>query len=120
SSPAQKLFNAEVDKVLHDVHLAKTGGDVDRTDDFAMTLGHASPSLVSARLSILQENLAHPTPYEHVINIDMRRGKLLSFADAFEAKALAALVERCDAQLHDAMAQADADFADATARDANR
>lgn len=110
-SAGARLFNAAVDRQLKTVNVAN-GRDDEATDDFAMTLHYASPTLVSAEVVISYPSSAHPVDHHDNINIDLAAGKPLAFDSIFRRDALDALMARCWPQLDDfigAAAKADLD-----------
>jgi uncharacterized protein YecT (DUF1311 family) len=110
-SAGERLFDSAVDRQLKTVNVA-SGRDGEATDDFAMTLQYASPTLVSAGVVISYPSSAHPVDHHDNINIDLAAGKPLTFDTIFRRDAVDALMTRCRPQFDDfigAAAKADLD-----------
>jgi uncharacterized protein YecT (DUF1311 family) len=108
-SAGERLFNSAVDRQLKAVNVAQ-GRDSEATDDFAMTLHYASPTLISAEVIISYPSSAHPVDHHDNINVDLAAGKPLTFDKLFRHDAVDALMTKCRPQLDDfigAVAKAD-------------
>jgi uncharacterized protein YecT (DUF1311 family) len=101
TTPAEKLFNAEIDKLLKDVppppaQNDEFGRDMIYSYTLHVRIAYASPQLISAHSELyLFAGGAHGTGGTSNINIDVARDKLLSFADVF---LLAAAKEKLDGE----------------------
>jgi uncharacterized protein YecT (DUF1311 family) len=120
-SAGERLFNSIVNRELKDVHLSD-GSEGDTTDEFSMSLGYASPALVSAHITFAYEGSAHPMDYGYDINIDLVSGKELKFEDVFRREALEPLLAQCRPQLDEyigeaAKAELDDDMREAALKD---
>jgi len=101
-SPGERAFNAATGKFLEDI--AEPEKDDPAADHYAfdnrMTLVYASPKLVSAQASAYTDSGgAHPNSYVANINLDVAADRLLTFADAFDAKAAQKIFARCEEQV---------------------
>ena len=101
-SPGELAFNAATAKYLEDI--VEPEKDDPAADRYAfenhMRLVYASPKLVSAQASaFLDSGGAHPNSYVANINLDVAGGRLLTFADAFDAKAAAKVFAICGEQV---------------------
>jgi uncharacterized protein YecT (DUF1311 family) len=116
-SDGERTFNRAVDDLLKTVNVSN-GGEFDRTDDFSMELGYASPALVSAEVVISYPASAHPVPYHHEINVNLAAGRMLAFEDVFRHEASASIVTRCRPEFDDLIGEAaKADLSDNDRRD---
>ncbi len=101
--PGEKLFNAQMDKLLKDLPTSKDSDDMqDMTYSYDLTLHltYASPRFLSASVETYTfEGGAHGNSGTNGINIDVANGKLLAFADMFEPSAQKKLEESCLSQI---------------------
>jgi len=101
--PGEKLFNTEIDKLLKDVPGFKDSDDTpDMTYSYDLTLDltYASPLFLSASAGTYTfEGGAHGNYGKSGINIDIAKGKLLTFADVFEPSAHQKLEDSCLSQI---------------------
>ncbi len=101
--PGEKLFNAEIDKLLKDAPSAKDKGDqpdMTYTYDLHLRVTYASPQFLSASMeTYLFSGGAHGNSGTNGINIDVAKGKDLSFGDVFEPAAFPKLEELCLTQI---------------------
>lgn len=103
TTPAEELFNAEVDKLLKDVP-DDTDGDLEKDRTYAYQLGlavtYASPQLISAHAdSFLDGGGAHPNSSTSNININVAKAKILSFDDLFVPNAEPKIMGECMKQI---------------------
>lgn len=104
TTPAEKLFNAAMDKYLKDMPSGKIEDEFgkDMTYSFMVhaRMVYASPKLISAHVETYQyEGGAHGNGGTSDINIDVATGKGLSFADVFAAGAADKLNAECLRQI---------------------
>lgn len=104
TTPAEKLFNAEMDKYLKDMPSGKINDDFGRDMTYSFMVHarmvYASPKLISAHVETYQfEGGAHGNGGTSDINIDVATGKLLGFADVFTASATDKLTTECLRQI---------------------
>lgn len=110
TSAGEKLFNAEVDKLLKQVPSGKND-DASRwgmTYSFIlhMEMAYASPKLISAHIFSYQfAGGAHGNSGKSNINIDATKGKLLTFADVFADGAKPKIDAECLQQILKAKAE---------------
>ena len=97
-TPGEKTFNAEVARMIEGIPADRK--EIERNQTFSydiwMRLTWLSPRLVSARLEGYSfEGGAHGNPTTSGLNIDVRSGRKLVFADAFDKTARERLVGEC-------------------------
>jgi uncharacterized protein YecT (DUF1311 family) len=101
--PGEKLFNAEIDKLLKEAPSKKEDGDfpdMTYSYDLHLRVTYASPQFLSASMeTYLFSGGAHGNSGTSNINIDVAKGKDLTFADVFEEPARPKLGELCFAQI---------------------
>ena len=101
--PGEKLFNAEVDKLLREAPSKKEDDDLPEMTysyDLHMRVTYASPQFLSASAeTYLFSGGAHGNSGTSGINIDVAKGKNVTFADAFDETAHKKLNELCFAQI---------------------
>jgi uncharacterized protein YecT (DUF1311 family) len=101
--PGETLFNTEVDKLLKEAPSSKEkGGQPDMTYiyDLHLRVTYASPGFLSASVdSYLFSGGAHGNSGTSSINIDIAKGKDLTFADDFDETAHKKLGDLCFAQI---------------------
>jgi len=98
SSPGERAFNAAVEKLQDDAKplIADRGDEGAASLGATMRLVYASPALVSARAELYVDGGgAHPNMSVRNFNLDIARGRLLAFADAFDAAAAKTVAARC-------------------------
>lgn len=98
----KRLFNGEVKKVLGSVpdKVEEFEGAPTPTFDAAMSVYYASPSFVSAGVTIDEfSGSAHGMHSTQFINIDLAAGRAPAFADVFSTEALGTLTESCRGQI---------------------
>ncbi len=102
-SAGEKLFNAEVDKLLKQVPAGKNdefGRDMIYSFMIHMRVVYASPQLISAHLETYQfAGGAHGNGGASDINIDAAKGKILNFGDVFGASSKEKLDAECLRQI---------------------
>lgn len=111
TTPAEKLFNAQVDKLLKDVPPSKDEEiEPDLTYSYMLNVAvtYASPQFISAHVeSYIFSGGAHGSGTSSNINIDAAKGRILTFNDVFageaEGKILAACMSQILEQKHDRM-----------------
>lgn len=101
-TPGEKTFNAEVARMIGDIPTDRK--EIERNQTFShdvwMRLTWASPRLVSARVEGYSfEGGAHGNPTTSGLNIDVKSGRKLAFADAFDKPAREKLVGECLAKI---------------------
>jgi len=109
ATPAEKLVNDKLDGEVAALHIGKIDDKGmyvdpnDYTDDFDAELAYASPALLSVAVtgSHYAPATKDSTPVAYNLNVDMKAGKVLTFADAFAPDALPGLQKQCVAQLGD-------------------
>ncbi len=104
TTPAEKLFNTEMDKYLKDMPSGKIEDEFGRDMIYSFMVHarmvYASPKLISARVESYQfEGGAHGNGGTSDINIDAASGKLLTFSDVFAAGATEKLEAECTQQI---------------------
>lgn len=104
TTPAEKLFNAEMDKYLKDMPSGKIKDEFGRDMIYSFMVHarmvYASPKLISAHVESYQfEGGAHGNGGTSDINIDVVTGKLLTFADVFAPGAADKLNAECLQQI---------------------
>lgn len=122
ASPGQRLFNAEVGKMLKDAPAVKDPESrADRMYAYQQTMrmSYESPEFLSAHVETYQfSGGAHGNSGADNINIDVKHGQKLEFADVFDEGAAAILDKECLRQIkrqkHDKMPD---ETLDAGARD---
>lgn len=103
ASAAEKLFNAEVDKLLHDVQSTKVE-DVERdlsySYDLHLAVTFASPQFISAHFeSYVFNGGVHGNSISGNINIDAAKAKILEFGDIFPNASQPKLMAECMRQI---------------------
>jgi uncharacterized protein YecT (DUF1311 family) len=103
-SKAEKLFNAEVDKLADTAPMGPHGEDLDLEIPLesiaGMTVGYASPRLLSAEIVRWSfDGGAHGNGSTSHINIDLKRGAFLASEDIFASEARVALKDECKTQI---------------------
>ncbi len=103
TSAGEKLFNAEVDKLLKQVPGGKNdqfGRDMIYSFILHMRMAYAAPRFISAHVETYQfAGGAHGNSGSSNINIDAARGQILHFADVFSAAAKSKLDAECLRQI---------------------
>lgn len=103
TSAGEKLFNAEVDKLLKQVPGGKNdefGRDMIYSFMIHMRMVYASPQLISAHLETYQfAGGAHGNGGTSNINIDAAKSKILNFGDVFGALSKEKLDAECLQQI---------------------
>ncbi len=103
TSSAERLFNGEIDKLLKQVPAGKNdefGRDMIYSYSVHVRMVYASPHLISAHIETYQfSGGAHGNGGASNINIDVARGKLLTFADVFASPAKDKLNAECLRQI---------------------
>jgi len=101
--PGEILFNKKIAKLIADIPVAKDDpSDTDRTYSYElhMRLVYASPRLITAQMeNYVYSGGAHGSSGTNNINIDLAKGKVLSFADLFEAGTQKKLSDLCFEQI---------------------
>ncbi len=100
--PGEKTFNAEVAKMLKDIPTDRKEIERDQTysHDVWMRITWLSPRLLSSRIEGYEfSGGAHGNPSTIGLNIDMKSGRKLAFADGFDKAAQEKLTAACMAQI---------------------
>jgi len=101
--PGEILFNKKVAKLVADIPVGKEDpDDRDRTYSYElhMRLVYASPKLISAQTeNYTYSGGAHGNSGTNNINIDVAKGKVLTFADLFDAGAQKKFANLCFEQI---------------------
>lgn len=109
TTPAERLFNFQIDKLLKDVPAGKNdefGADMIYNYMVHVRMTYASPQLISAQIETYQfTGGAHGNGGISNINIDAQKSKLLQFVDVFPAAARAKLDAACLRQILKAKAE---------------
>lgn len=115
TQPGEELFNKEVAKLVKEAPSGKDDDDqrdVTYSYDLHMRLTYASPKFLSARMeNYLFSGGAHGNSSVNNINIDVVKGKDLSFADVFTPEAKAKLSDLCFSQIKAQKKEKDQDMA---------
>ena len=103
-SPGEKLFNADVDKMVKEAPLKRQAEAAPEGMNYAsyaaMDITYASPKFLSAKIEAWQNTGgAHGYGGTSAINIDLVRGAALKIEDLFNDKALLGLKTDCIAQI---------------------
>lgn len=103
-SNGEKLFNAEVDKIVKDAPLKRQAEAAPEGMNYAsysaMDITYASPQFLSAKIEGWENTGgAHGNGGTSAINVDLARGVAMKADDVFDGKALAALKADCVAQI---------------------
>lgn len=101
-TPGEMTFNAEVAKMLKDIPTDRKEIERNQTwsHDVWMRLTWLSPRLLSSRIEGYEfSGGAHGNPSTIGLNIDMKSGRKLAFADGFDKAAQEKLTEACMAQI---------------------
>jgi uncharacterized protein YecT (DUF1311 family) len=104
SSPGEKAFNSEVDKIAEE---APTGPTEDAAPENSllssfvnMATAYASPRLISASVDIWSyDGGAHGNGGLSNVNVDLQKGYVIDVGDVFEESGLAVLREDCTKQI---------------------
>ena len=103
TSPGEKLFNAEVAKLLRQIPSGKNdsfGRAMIYSFILHMRMAYAGPRFLSANIETYQfAGGAHGNSGSSDINIDVAKGRILHFADAFSAAAEQKLDAECLRQI---------------------
>jgi uncharacterized protein YecT (DUF1311 family) len=104
SSPGEKAFNAEVDKIAEEAPTGPYEGEIPSEMQFSsfadMTIAYASPRLISASVGTWSyDGGAHGNGGVSNINIDIVSGRALAVETIFEEAGLATLREDCTKQI---------------------
>lgn len=102
NTPGERTFNAEVAKMVSDIPSDRREIARDQTysHNVWMRLTWLSPTLISARTEGYEfSGGAHGNPFTAGLNIDMKSGRKLAFADAFDKAAQEKLTDACLAQI---------------------
>jgi uncharacterized protein YecT (DUF1311 family) len=102
TTPAEKLFNAAVDKLVKEapdeVEDYQANLTYSYTLNFAVT--YASPQFISAHVNgYLIGGGAHGTGWTANINIDAAKGRILSFTDVFSETGASKIKAECERQI---------------------
>lgn len=93
-SAGAKIFNKALAIELRDIRMATEKDKM--SDSFELTLMYLSPTLLSARIDVDQEEgFAHPMVSTHAINLDMTTGRPLTMDLMLDQEALAAIQKQC-------------------------
>lgn len=103
-SRGEKLFNADVDKIVKDAPLKRQAEAAPEGMNYAsysaMDITYASPKFLSAKIEAWENTGgAHGNGGTSAINIDLARGVALKADDLFDGKAQMALKTDCIAQI---------------------
>ena len=105
TTPAEKLFNAEVDKLLKAVPPAKDEElepDLNYSYMLNVAVTYASPQFISAHVeTYIFSGGAHGSGTSSNINIDAAKGRLLTFKDVFASEAEGKILAECMTQILD-------------------
>ena len=103
TTPAEKLFNGEVDKLLKDVPPRKDEElerDVTYSYDLHLSVVYASPQFISAHVdSYLFSGGAHGSSETSNINIDATDAKILDFGGVFASTSEPKILAECMRQI---------------------
>ncbi len=103
-SKGEKLFNAEVEKIVKDAPLKRQEEAAPEGMNYAsytaMDITYASPKFLSAKIEGWENTGgAHGNGGTSAINVDLARGVAMKAEDFFDSKAQAALKADCVAQI---------------------
>lgn len=103
-SGGEKLFNAEVDKIVKDAPLKRQAEAAPEGMNYAsysaMDITYASPRFLSAKIEGWENTGgAHGNGGTSAINVDLARGVAMKADDLFDGKALLGLKTDCVAQI---------------------
>lgn len=103
-SSGEKLFNAEVDKIVKDAPLKRQAEAAPEGMNYAsysaMDITYASAKFLSAKIEGWENTGgAHGNGGTSAINVDLARGVAMQADDLFDGKAMAALKTDCVAQI---------------------
>ncbi len=112
--PGEKLFNTQIEKLLKDEPSAKDDDDSSEMTysfDLYLRVTYASPRFLSASMETYSfTGGAHGNGGTSGINIDVAKGKDLTFADAFDEAAHKKLGDLCFAQVKAQKKEKDTDL----------
>lgn len=103
-TPAERLFNLQVDKIANEAPLGPIGQDAPEgmmlSSTAGMAIAYAAPDLISAQVDRWSfDGGAHGNGGTANINVDLKRAKLMQAEDLFDAAAQAKLEKDCEAQI---------------------
>ncbi|CAN5395367.1 hypothetical protein BH10PSE7_BH10PSE7_19620 [soil metagenome] len=102
-SAGEKRFNREVEKIAKSAagpNEEESPADMIYEDETTIDVDYASPRLISA--SVLNYSFlggAHPNTNFTALNVDLKTGRLVTYADMFEKAGLAPLTAECRKQI---------------------
>jgi uncharacterized protein YecT (DUF1311 family) len=102
TTPAERLFNAAVDKLLKDApnEVVDYQQGLTYSYDLHLTVTYASPQFISAHvIDYLFGGGAHGNGSTTNINIDVAKGSILSFGDVFAKNGESKILAECTRQI---------------------